>query len=199
VLRAALVVSLVAAAAGVSPVRMTATPAYILRVCRSSVLLHAACPRRLPYVARLRSQQAFDVVSLCVAGRPGCLGIHWDDLEIEASGIGDRPPRFTHVSILAGSLAKAFPFAYPVGGKRARLENGLFARDRPRPIFFGAVVWGGRRGTLVLAPAYPVGGEEGDHLIFRWRRGATGYAIGLHAWEPLTRAEATLRAIVESG
>jgi hypothetical protein len=191
-------VVLLLAAAPVPPVRMTSTPAYVLRVCRSSARLRAACPRRLPYVARLRSEHSFDVVSLCRAGVPGCLGVHWDDLEIEASGIGDRPPRFAHLSIIAGNLAKAFPFAYPVGGKHVRLENGIFARNRSRPVFFGDVVWDGRRGTLVLAPSYPAGGEEGDHLIFRWRRGPTGYAIGLHAWEPLTRAAATLRAIVES-
>jgi len=77
-------------------------------------------------------------------------------------------------------------------------RDGLVARPRSRALFFGRFAWGGERGTLVLAPGYPGGGEQGDHLIFRWRRGPVEYAVGLHAWEPLTRTAATLHAIVES-
>ena len=38
----------------------------------------------------------------------------------------------------------------------------------------------------------------GNHLIFRWREHGRTYALGLHAWEPLSEAVATLRAIVDS-
>jgi hypothetical protein len=59
-------------------------------------------------------------------------------------------------------------------------------------------VWGTRDGTLVLAPSFPVGGIDGDHLIFRWQQDDTEYAVSLHAWKPLEGASATLRSIVES-
>lgn len=160
-------------------------------------MLAPVCPRRLPYVGPV-SQAAYYAPGLCRPDRSGCSGVHWDELDIEASGNGDRPPFFTHVEIFAGDLRGAFPFAYPARGHPLRLANGLFARSRSRPLFFGAHVWAGRRGTLVLAPPYPSGGVQGDHLVFRWRRGSVGYAIGIHAWEPLVQAGATLRAIVVS-
>ena len=71
-------------------------------------------------------------------------------------------------------------------------------RDRKRAIAFGTVRWGGRNGRLYLAPPYLYGGMMGNHLIFRWREGGRSYALGLHAWEPLREAAATLRAIVGS-
>jgi hypothetical protein len=38
----------------------------------------------------------------------------------------------------------------------------------------------------------------GNHLVFRWREGRREYVVSLHAWEPLTEAAATLKAIVAS-
>jgi hypothetical protein len=49
-----------------------------------------------------------------------------------------------------------------------------------------------------LAPGYPAGCEQGDHIIFRWRQGTPSYALGLHAWEPLAQAVATMKAVVAS-
>jgi hypothetical protein len=51
---------------------------------------------------------------------------------------------------------------------------------------------------LVLAPPFPVGGIDGDHLVFRWEDSELQYAISLHAWLPLAEVEATLKAIVVS-
>jgi hypothetical protein len=102
------------------------------------------------------------------------------------------------MSIFAGRLAAAFPFAYPRGGQTVKPKNGLFGRTRVRALFLGHVRWGRESGTLVLAPSYPSGGEQGDHLIFRWRRGSTDYAVGLHAWEPFLQVVGTLNAIVAS-
>jgi hypothetical protein len=53
-------------------------------------------------------------------------------------------------------------------------------------------------GTLVLAPPLAYGGENGDHLLFRWRRGAVEYLVSMHSWAPLRQAEATLAALVAS-
>jgi hypothetical protein len=122
------------------------------------------------------------------------LGLTWDDLELQYFG----PGPFRHVALFAGDLHHAFPFRYATTGRAAQLRDGLFARPRKAAVYFGKRHWGGKRGTLVLAPGYPSGGERGDHLIFRWSRGGVDYAIGLHAREPLTQAAATLKAIVAS-
>jgi hypothetical protein len=62
----------------------------------------------------------------------------------------------------------------------------------------GDYVWGGTDGTLVLAPIFPLGGVDGDHLIYRWDRDGVEYSISLHAWTPLAETMATLHAIVET-
>jgi len=51
---------------------------------------------------------------------------------------------------------------------------------------------------VLLAPACPDGGEQGGHLIFRWRRSHVGDAIGFDGWDPLSQAFATLRAMIRS-
>jgi len=135
---------------------------------------------------------------VCLVGHTGCLGLTWDDLDLVDAGYGDHPPVWSHLSIYAGDLTRAFGFRYPTGGRRVATLDGLFAKARTRAIFLGAYAWGGRRGTVVLAPDYPGGGEQGGHLIFRWRQSGVDCAIGLHGWEPLAQAFATLRAMVVS-
>ncbi len=104
------------------------------------------------------------------------------------------------MTVFAGRLTgtKAFPFHYPTGGRPVAVANGLFAKDANKALYFGQMHWSGKRGTLVLAPLFPAGGEQGGHLIFRWHRGSTEYAVGLHAWEPFLQTVATLHEIVDS-
>jgi hypothetical protein len=102
------------------------------------------------------------------------------------------------VTIYAGDLGRAFQFRYPTQGRRIHNLDGLFGKKRTRAIFVGAYTWAGKSGTVVLAPTYPGGGEQGNHLIFRWHRSNVGCAVGLHGWEPLSQALATLRAMVRS-
>ena len=108
-------------------------------------------------------------------------------------------PRFVHLTLYGGRVRRAFGgFDYPKGGIAAALRNGVLEEAREDPLFFGHVTWEGRRGTMILAPAYPVGGEQGDHVIFRWTERRREYALGLHAWEPFLEAVSTLEAIVRS-
>jgi len=174
---------------------MEKTPAYVLGYCGRSHRLPLACPRLLPHMAQPSPHWE---ITLCLVGTVGCSGVTWDDLNLADAGDGVRPPLWSHISIYAGNLVSAFRFPYPTRGRRVRNLHGLFARDRTRPTFLGSYRWAGKRGTVVLAPAYPRGGEQGDHLIFRWRRSGVGYAVGLHGWEPLSQAFATLRAMIRS-
>jgi hypothetical protein len=119
-----------------------------------------------------------------------------------------RPPDFFHLVIFAGDLggvgsyqeggSSPFSFRWPRGAPK-RLENGLLSRPRSGAITFGEVTIRHATGELVLSPAYERGGGlHGNHLIFRTASNGIGYAISLHAWEPLTDAEAVLRTIVAS-
>ena len=175
--------------------RMEKTAGYILGYCRKSRLLPFACPHRLPFMAQPSPHWE---TSVCTVGAAGCGGLRWDDMNLVDAGNGVQPPVWSHIAIYAGNVATGFGFRYPTRGKRVAHLDGLFARTRSRAIFLGSYTWAGKRGTVVLAPAYPDGGEQGDHLIFRWHRSHVGFAVGLHGWEPLSQAFATLRAMVRS-
>jgi hypothetical protein len=194
-LSAAVVLLAVATPTTVALPRLEPTPAYVRGYCARSPRLLRACPTVLP---RMSQPSPHWEASACVAGRSGCLGTRFDVLDLVDAGYGNRPPVWSHVAIYAGDLAGAFPFVYPTQGRPPAHLDGLFAASRARAVFVGTYRWGGRAGSVVLAPGYPAGGQQGDHLIFRWRRHGVGFAVGLHAWEPLTRAMTVLEAMIES-
>jgi hypothetical protein len=124
----------------------------------------------------------------------------WDDLELQHAGSGDRPPVWAHVGVSAGRItaSPSLSFRWPEGGEPTPVRNGLFLRDRRKALFLGHVRFGTRSGTLVLAPSYPLGGMEGDHLIFYWKATGVKYMVSLHGWEPFLQVVATLRVMVAS-
>jgi hypothetical protein len=69
---------------------------------------------------------------------------------------------------------------------------------RERALLLARPRWTETTGILLLAPPYPRGGINGDHLVYVWRDDGVAYALSLHAWRPLREATATLRAVVES-
>lgn len=97
--------------------------------------------------------------------------------------------------LTAGDLAEAFPFRFP-GPESEPVELPRHYADVPVPL--GEHTWGTKAGALMLAPAFPIGGQIGGHLNFVWSADGTDYAISLHAWRPLSTAIATLRGIVGS-
>lgn len=176
-------------------IRMERTPAYVLGYCKKSVRLLLACPHLLP---RMSQPSPHWEVNLCLVRHTGCAGLTWDDLSLVDGGNGTRPPVWSHVIVQAGSLRRAFPFLYPTRGRRISHLDGLFSRSRTHAIFVGTFTWGGRKGTVILAPEFPAGGEQGGHLIFRWRSHGTDFAVGLHGWEPLSQTFSTLRQMITS-
>jgi len=104
-----------------------------------------------------------------------------------------------HIIIYAarGSLAPKFPFAWPRGHERP-ISDTLLRPKRAAPIFLGRRDWAGHDGTLVLAPPLIFGGENGDHLIFRWKQAGIDHMVSLHSWAPLGEAVSTLHAVVGS-
>jgi hypothetical protein len=104
----------------------------------------------------------------------------------------NRPPDLLHLVVRAA----------PAGGtieweeEPTTLRNGLLREERSAGFSLGRRIWGGKRGSLLLAPSS--GGLHADHLLFLWREGSTERAVSLHAWEPLSESAAALEEIIHS-
>jgi hypothetical protein len=168
------------------PIEMMPTPPAVLARCRSDARLHPACPARIPLI------EGWETYPRRVNG---IFGIQLGG-EIPGKPELMRPPRVLHIEV-AVRPDRWVPFRWPTSGA-VRPHNGLVRTERPRPVFLGEVEWGGKRGSVALAPGYPFGGSQGNHVIFRWRRRGETYVVALHAWEPFSEAYATLRRVVAS-
>lgn len=102
----------------------------------------------------------------------------------------NRPPALVHLVVTA---SPPVPTALP---PQTELRDGLMENRRRKPLFLARATWGGRKGLLILAPPYPLGGLQSNHVIFSWDFGSK--AVSLHAWEPFTEVPGVLRAVVES-
>ena len=179
------------------PVVMMPLPARLLTRCRSAFVLRPACPRLIPKVSGL-------VVSGPTVQYPKASGFTVFDLELGAPHEKrtwlNRPPGVLHLTLVAGrrpgNLFGGMP--YPGSKGSATLRNGQSTQTRREPLLYGTRRWGGHRGSLFLAPSYPLGGQIGGHLTFWWREGRDGYVVSLHAWEPLAECSRVLHAIIAS-
>jgi hypothetical protein len=161
-----------------APVELVPMPRDARRTCRSSPRVRPICPRLVPE-APYEQQPEVYVAELLRAGRrfPEAFNLSWG-AENPTRPERNRPPRLSHVVVVAGAAGRTLQ------GVEAR---GLRRAD-----------WGDRRGTLLLAAPYPRGGLHGDHLVFRWREGEREYAVSLHTWKPRPETVETLEAIVDS-
>jgi hypothetical protein len=163
--------------------------------CERSALLRPVCPRSVPRVDSYLSHLSVQLASL---GGPVL-----DVFNLESGGEYpgrprlNRPPRMSHVVVVAGNVERLAPLRVPRGASGEQLRDGVLGRKREAPISFGRVRWADRSGALFLAPRFPTGGMLGNHLNFTWDERRMQYTLSLHAWEPLTEAAATLRAMVE--
>jgi hypothetical protein len=170
---------------------MMRTPYGPLRKCRSSKILARACPRAIPRIAGWRTYPSY--------GNPvtDTFGLESGGGELPGKPELNRPPAMLHFELSASRGRQILSFAWPRGAA-VRPRNGLVRQKRSQPVLLGRILWSGRRGSLALAPSFPVGGSQGNHLIFRWRAGGVTYFLGLHAWEPFLETVATLRKMVAS-
>ena len=119
--------------------------------------------------------------------QPGLLFCHWSEGEAVQASVA-----------LAVKVAWLPSHTLWPEGPARRIRDSLLRPGRAEPILLGSPVWSSRRGTLILAPPLISGGENGDHLIFRWSRGGVDHMVSMHSWAPLREAVATLRAVVRS-
>jgi hypothetical protein len=173
--------------AAVEPVDLVAMRAEAASACAGSGL-SAACPRlvpKAPYDPRSPIYKAR--VFPGEPGAPETFTLQWGGESRRPER--NRPPRMAHLVVTSGALG----FEVVPGD----LRTGLVRLERPHGLLLDRPTWAGKRGQLVLAPPYPLGGIEGNHLAFLWTEGAAKYRVSLHAWEPLPEAVATLQAVVE--
>lgn len=175
------------------PVGLVPLPAPALRECRRLPALRPACPELVPEAPYDPASPVFVARSRRGIPHEGLLGF---ELQWGAEHPGqpelDRPPATVHVVVSEG-LGVLLETRRP-----ARVRDGLLEERRRTAVFLGHVRWAGRRGMLFLAPPFPRGGIEANHLLFLWQEGAAAYGVSLHGWEPFTEVPGALRAVVES-
>jgi hypothetical protein len=176
------------------PVTLVRMPPRALRECRRLRALRPACPSLVPEAPYDPGSPVFAARS-----RPGIpyAGMRGFELQWGAEHPGapelDRPPATVHLVVSEG-----WGVLLASKQRRERARDGLLAERRRGMVFLGRVRWAGRRGDLVLAPPFPRGGIEANHLRFTWQEGGAVYGVSLHGWEPFTEVPPVLRAVVAS-
>jgi hypothetical protein len=165
---------------------MMPVPMKALRRCRATPRIRRVCPTRLPRVGPVTFHR-FQALNT----RPPAFTFEWGGPRPGLT-VRNAPPEMVHVVVQVGDLDTGLGFRWePKEAPSRALKD-----KRREPIFLGRHVWGGRAGTVVLAPSYPFGGVNGDHVVFRWSQRGLQRAISLHAWRPVSASVSALRAIV---
>lgn len=176
--------------AELEPVPLMRLPESHLQKCRSFPAVAPVCPEEIPVVETDAGRaQAFR------SGKGHF--VFFSEWGAPYPGLSPKnaPPRFIHLVIHAGDLSSAFPFEWP------ERTNGLpdpIPKKRRPPLLLENVTWSGIQGQLLLAPPFPMGGLDGDHVIFRWSEDDRDYALSLHAWTPVAETLDALKEIVST-
>lgn len=164
-------------------------PPDALRKCRTLRAFGPACPTKVPKVAaRVRFYRA-----LAPKPRFRVFSVEWNAPDPGLS-TKNSPSRVVHLAVHVGDPDTLVAFEWPTGEN----ASGSLPDKRRKALLLARPQWSGKTGTLVLAPSYPYGGIDGDHLLFRWHERGLDYAVSLHAWKPLSETTAALRAIIAS-
>jgi hypothetical protein len=166
-------------------------PEELARACRSAAGGRLPCPRLVPETGKPYRSEVFSPLK-----EHTVFFIEWSG---PYPGIvrKNRPPRFAHLVVQAGDLEAVLEFRLPDPHLDiAPLDEP--SAQRQEALLFGRREWGSRQGILVLAPPFPQGGIEGDHLMFVWNQEGIDYSVSLHAWVPVEQTETTLEAVVQS-
>jgi len=158
--------------------------------CNAGPPLKGACPTVVPKTKRNYLVESF--------GRPGG---RFGVLEMSSGAPRDNPeanapPAAAHVVLEAGGPRYLIDF----GGvaAEATLSDSLLQQARNGAVALGKRKWGGQKGRLLLAEAFPGGGAHGDHLVFQWKRGGVIHRSSMHAWVPVKEAEDAFETVVAS-
>jgi hypothetical protein len=167
---------------------LIAMPAKAMEKCLKGETLRPVCPGKLPRI----ELDTFHTITAPRADWP-VFSAEWSAPSPKLAE-KNAPPRFTHLVVQA-EHRDMFPFKWP---SKPHPQSSAIKDKRKEALLLDTPTWGEIEGALVLAPSYPFGGIDGDHLIFRWEQAGKIYALSLHAWRPLNESIATLRAVVAS-
>lgn len=168
--------------------QLTAMPHQMMGRCREEESLKRACPTKVPRT----KPGTFQHVTAPRRNWP-VFSAEWNAPYPKLTE-RNAPPRSAHLVVHA-EHRHMFPFQWP--SKTVSPDTGVKDK-RKEPLLLDTPAWAGLQGSLVLAPSFPWGGIDGDHLVFRWEEESRSYAVSLHAWKPLGESTATLKAVVES-
>nr|MBA2600272.1 hypothetical protein [Actinomycetota bacterium] len=171
-----------------NPLPLTNTPPKMLASCRRFAELEPACPTKVPVIEK----SAFTRAKASQEAEQ--LWVFFAEWNAPRRGLSEKnaPPAFAHLNAYAATPEMMIQF------ESEEATDETPAGTRTTGVVFGERTWNGRTGELLLAPSYPHGGLEGDHLVFEWTQDDLTYSLSLHAWDSLDETEATLRAMVES-
>ena len=167
---------------------LMAMPPKMLAGCTRFEELRPACPAMVPEIEK----SAFSSSKASREAKE--LWVFFAEWNVPRRGLSEKnaPPQFAHVNAYAAVPDMMVQF------ESEELGDDSPSGTRTTALTLGERTWNGRTGELVLAPSYPHGGLEGDHLIFEWTQDDLTYSLSLHAWDSLDETEATLEAMVES-
>jgi hypothetical protein len=170
-------------------VKLMEVPPDALRKCRTRRAFRPACPTKVPKVAtQVRFYRA-----LAPKPRFPVFSVEWN-APYPGLTTKNSPSRFVHLAVHVGDPDTLVAFEWPTEEHTSRSLPG----KRRKPLLLARPQWSEKAGTLVLAPSYPYGGIDGDHLLFRWHERGLDYAVSLHAWKPLSESASALRASIAS-
>jgi len=139
-----------------SSVLLEPTPSKVLKKCERHPQLEPACPSKVPIVedATFRRARASN------SGEN--LWVFFAEWSAPHPGLTNKnaPPAFAHVNAFAGDVQMI------AGFRIHHASESDLPEERVSGLSCGERTWNGRSGELVLAPSYPHGGMEGDHLVF---------------------------------
>lgn len=167
---------------------LMAIPPKMLAGCTRFEELRPVCPAMVPEIEK----SAFSTSKASREAEE--LWVFFAEWNVPRRGLSEKnaPPQFAHVNAYAAAPDMMVQF------ESEELGDDSPSGTRTTGLTLGERTWNGRTGELVLAPSYPHGGLEGDHLIFEWTQDDLTYSLSLHAWDSLDETEATLEAMVES-
>lgn len=164
-------------------------PGRVKRLCREARL---PCPCTIP---RTEPQLPSDV-----SGEDPTTEFRSIDITIGAPtrrlSQRNAPPGFLHLQSLAGRLSEEGGVLALQSRPRRWTSLTELPKKRRAPLLLGTREWGGVRGEVFLAPPFPFGAVESDHLLFLWEEDGEEFAIALHAWLPLSASLRTFEAVV---
>jgi hypothetical protein len=167
---------------------LMAMPPKMLTGCTRFEELRPVCPAMVPEIEK----SAFSSSKASQEAKE--LWVFFAEWNVPRRGLSEKnaPPQFAHVNAYAAAPDMMVQF------EREELGDESPAGTRTTGLTLGERTWKGHTGELVLAPSYPHGGMEGDHLIFEWTQDDLTYSLSLHAWDSLEETEAMLEAMVGS-